>query len=306
LENSDKTNESTAPLCLGVDPSAIPSQPEKGAQAHEVVIVGTAHVSEKSVQEVTKAIEEMKPDIVAVELCPARYRALTGQEEEQEIKISEILSGGKIYYILVQWFLAYIQKRIGKEMGVKPGAEMLAQSMPKTGARVALVDRDVGLPFKLLVGHGICGQDQAILPDPAAFGWGEEELDIDSITKDDIVSQMISEFRKVSPSAANVLVDERDAYIAQNLVNLSKHGRVLAVVGAGHKEGISRHLAHPESIPAIEKLKEKPQKKITFAKVFGAAVTLLILGTIGLVLINAQSSQSILLAFGIWFLVTGG
>ncbi|HSD57578.1 MAG TPA: TraB/GumN family protein [Methanotrichaceae archaeon] len=310
MENSDKREESAAPLCLGLDQSASLGSPAQGAEAHEVVVVGTAHVSEKSVQEVTKAIEDMKPDIVAVELCPARYRAMTGQEEEQEIKISELLSGGKIYFVLVQWFLAYIQKRIGKEMGVRPGAEMLAaiEAAQKTGAKVALVDRDVGITIqRFWSAMGIVDKTKLIFAlIPAAFGWGEEELDIDSITQDDIVSQMISEFRKVSPSAANVLVDERDAYIAQNLVNLSKHGRVLAVVGAGHKEGIARHLAHPESIPAIEKLKEKPQKKITFAKVFGAAVTLLILGTIGLVLINAQSSQSILLAFGIWFLVTGG
>jgi pheromone shutdown protein TraB len=67
----------------------------------------------QSVQEVTKAVEEVSPDIVAVELCPARYRALTGQEEEKEIKISELLSGQEIYILLVQMFLAYIQKKIG-------------------------------------------------------------------------------------------------------------------------------------------------------------------------------------------------
>ena len=63
---------------------------------------------------------------MAVELCPARYRAITGQEEEKEIKISELLSGGKLYFFLVQMFLAYIQKKIGDRDGVKPGSEMLA------------------------------------------------------------------------------------------------------------------------------------------------------------------------------------
>ncbi len=298
---------------MGADPGLILGLPDASGEPHEVVIVGTAHVSEKSVQEVRAAIEEMKPDIVAVELCPARYRALTGQEEEKEIKISEMLSGGKLYFFLVQMFLAYIQKRIGQEMGVKPGSEMIAaiDAAQKTGARVALVDRDVGITIqRFWSAMGIVDKSRLIFAlIPAAMGWGEEELDIDSITQDDIVSQMISEFRKVSPSAANVLVDERDAYIARNLVNLSKQGRVLAVVGAGHKEGIARHLAHPESIPPIETLKEKPQKKITFARVFGAAVILLILATIGLVLyeaFKAQSVQSIILAFAIWFLVTGG
>jgi pheromone shutdown-related protein TraB len=263
------------------------------------------------VQEVISKIEEMRPDIVAVELCPARYRALIGQEVEKEIKISELLSGGKLFFFLVQLFLAYIQRKIGEELGVKPGSEMLAaiEAAKKAGARVALVDRDIGITIQRfwsamgffdkirLVGSLI----------PAALGWGdEEEIDIDSITQADIVSQMISEFRKISPGAANVLVDERDAFLARNLHLLSKQGRVLAVVGAGHREGILKHLEHPENIPTLEGLNEKPGKKITFVKIFGIVVSLLILATIGLVLITAQSSEIILQACVIWFVVTGG
>lgn len=308
MENTtEKIIEDGAPACLLVEPGENPA----GCESHEIIIVGTAHVSEKSVQEVISKIEEMRPDIVAVELCPARYRALIGQEVEKEIKISELLSGGKLFFFLVQLFLAYIQRKIGEELGVKPGSEMLAaiEAAKKAGARVALVDRDIGITIQRfwsamgffdkirLVGSLI----------PAALGWGdEEEIDIDSITQADIVSQMISEFRKISPGAANVLVDERDAFLARNLHLLSKQGRVLAVVGAGHREGILKHLEHPENIPTLEGLNEKPGKKITFVKIFGIVVSLLILATIGLVLITAQSSEIILQACVIWFVVTGG
>jgi pheromone shutdown-related protein TraB len=308
LENTtENTTEGDASYCRLVQPEEEPA----GLQSHEIIIVGTAHVSEKSVQEVISKIEETRPDIVAVELCPARYRALIGQEVEKEIKISELLSGGKLFFFLVQLFLAYIQRKMGEEMGVKPGSEMLAaiQAAKNAGARVALVDRDIGITIQRfwsamgffdkirLVGSLI----------PAALGWGdEEELDIDTITQDDIVTQMISEFRKISPGAANVLVDERDAFLARNLHLLSKQGRVLAVVGAGHREGILRHLQHPENIPALDVLNEKPGKKITAVKIFGIAVSLLILVTIGLVLITAQSSEVILQACVIWFVVTGG
>ena len=91
MENTtEKMKEDGAPTCLLVEPAENPA----GCESHEIIIVGTAHVSEKSVQEVISKIEEMRPDIVAVELCPARYRALIGQEVEKEIKISELLSGG--------------------------------------------------------------------------------------------------------------------------------------------------------------------------------------------------------------------
>ncbi|HWQ20516.1 MAG TPA: TraB/GumN family protein [Methanotrichaceae archaeon] len=291
---------------ISQEDGAAPSTPE----SHEVIIVGTAHVSEKSIQEVTQAIEESHPDIVAVELCQGRYRALTGQDEVEEIKISELLSGGKLYFLLVQWFMAYVQKKMGAELGVKPGSEMLAaiEAARKSGARVALVDRDVGITIqRFWSAMGFVDKVRLVWSMiPAALGFGGEEIDIDTITQEDVVSQLIDEFRKVSPSAAAVLVDERDAYIARNLYQLSKEGKVLAVVGAGHKGGITKYLANPESIPEIEALKEKPKKRITFAKVFGALVMLMILATFGLVIMKGHSSQNIGLAFAIWFLVTGG
>lgn len=309
MENLEEKKDEAVLPCQIVEPKAQLNLAE--GESHEIVIVGTAHVSEKSVQEVVSKIEEVRPDIVAVELCPARYRALTGQEEEKEIKISELLSGGKLYFFLVQLFLAYLQRKIGDEMGVKPGSEMLAaiETAKRTGARVALVDRDVGITIqRFWSAMGFWGKVKlAGSLIPAAIGWGgEEEIDIDNITQEDIVSQMIGEFRKISPGAANALVDERDAFLARNLILLSKQGRVLAVVGAGHREGISRHLAHPEDIPAMEGLVERPKKKITFVRVLGVLVSLFILAIVALVLIAAQSSQNGLLAVAIWFAATGG
>ncbi|MDM7933853.1 MAG: TraB/GumN family protein, partial [Methanothrix sp.] len=226
------------------------------------------------------------------------------------IRISELLSGGRLFFFLVQWVLAYMQRRIGDELGVKPGSEMLAaiEAAERTGARVALVDRDVGITIqRFWSSMGLLDKARLMWSMvPAALGWGKDEIDIDTITQEDIVSQMISEFRKVSPAAANVLIDERDAYLARNILSLSREGRVLAVVGAGHREGIIRRLADPGGIPPLEALQERPAGRITLARVIGAVVTLLILATIGLVAIKAQSSQSILLAFGIWFIVTGG
>ena len=307
MENTTETvREEATPAVELIQPAE-----QSGAESHEIVIVGTAHVSEKSVQEVVGKIEQLRPDIVAVELCLARYRAITGQEEEREIKISELLSGGKLYLLLVQWFLAYIQRKMGEEMGVKPGSEMLAaiEAAKKSGARVALVDRDISITIqRFWSAMSLLDKVRLVWSLlPAAFGRGEdEEIDIDSITQDDIVSQMISEFRKISPGAANVLVDERDAFLARNLYLLSKQGRVLAVVGAGHREGITRHLEHPEKIPAMERLNEKPGSKITLVKVLGVVFSLLILATIALVLITAQSSESMLEALLIWFVFTGG
>jgi len=281
---------------------------QKEGKKGEIVIVGTAHVSEKSVQEVTRAIEDLHPDVVAVELCNSRYRALTGQEETGEIQIKEILSGGKLYLLLVQWFLAYVQKKIGSDLGVKPGSEMIAaiEVAEKTGARVALVDRDIGVTIQRFWSAMSFVEKAKLVGSmiPAAFGKGEE-IDIDKVTEEDVVSAIIEEFREVSPGAAQVLIDERDAYIARNLIRLGNEGRVVAVVGAGHKEGITKYLANPEKIPLFENMTRISKRRISVPKLFGAALMLLVMVTIAAVLISGSSTENLFSALKIWFLVNG-
>ncbi|MDL5504045.1 MAG: TraB domain-containing protein, partial [Candidatus Methanoperedens sp.] len=91
-----------------------------------IIIVGTAHVSEKSIAEVNEVIEREKPDIVAVELDMARFQAIKGEEQVKDINVKDLLSEGKFYYFMLHWLLAYVQKKIGADTGVKPGAEMMA------------------------------------------------------------------------------------------------------------------------------------------------------------------------------------
>jgi len=299
LEDTDSKGAGEAELRL---------TPQSEEKRGEIVIVGTAHVSEKSVQEVTRAIEELHPDVVAVELCNSRYRALTGQEETGELQIKEILSGGKLYLLLVQWFLAYVQKKIGSDLGVKPGSEMIAaiEVAERTGAKVALVDRDIGVTIQRFWSAMSFVEKAKLVGSmiPAAFGKGEE-IDIDKVTEEDVVSQIIEEFRAVSPKAASVLIDERDAYIARNLIRLGREQRVLAVVGAGHKEGITKYLAHPEKIPPFENMARLSKKRVSVPKLFGAALMLLVVITIAAVLISGSSNESLFSALKIWFLVNG-
>ncbi|HEY9247023.1 MAG TPA: TraB/GumN family protein, partial [Candidatus Methanoperedens sp.] len=288
-----------------------------------VVIVGTAHVSGKSIEEVNKVIEKEKPDIVAIELDQGRYRALKGEEETREINISELLRGGKVYYFLLHWLLAYVQKKIGADTGVKPGAEMLSaiEMAEKNGARIALIDRDIQITLgrfwnrmsffeKLKLFFSLVG---------ASLGFGKEEIDINTVTQEDVVTQLVSELRKMAPSAASVLLDERDAFMARNLSEIGKEGTVVAVVGAGHREGIQKYLDAPNSIPSIDELSTLPKKKrfswfsimtIVFIGIAAGVLALLIvsggvsLSTILTALLYLFIAQGVLSAIGV--LIAGG
>jgi Uncharacterized homolog of PrgY (pheromone shutdown protein) len=122
------------------------SQSPDGHQAEsKIVLIGTAHVSEKSVEEVRSVIRSLKPDVVAVELCKGRFDSLEGNTQEEQVPIKDLLSGGKIYYYIIHWLLAHLQKKIGEDMGVRPGAEMLSamEEASDIGANIALIDRDI-------------------------------------------------------------------------------------------------------------------------------------------------------------------
>lgn len=275
-----------------------------------IVLVGTAHVSDKSVAEVNEVIEREKPDIVAVELDGARYRALKGEDEVREINIKELLSGGKFYHFIIHWLLAYVQKKIGADVGVKPGAEMISaiEKAEKINARVALIDRDIQLTLARFWNKMSFFEKLKLFGSLAAasLGSGAKDIDIEEVTNKDVVAQLIAELRKIAPSAASVLIDERDAFMARNLLEISKEGSVVAVVGAGHREGIQRYLDAPESIPRIDDLTSLPKKGFSWFKAATIAIVLTVIALLVLLVYSGGVSLSTLLTALLYLFVTQG
>src|SRR5674536_327678 len=186
---------------------------ESPDQPAQIIVVGTAHISEESIAEVQRTIEAERPDVVAVELDPGRYQALV-HPEQQEASIKEILSSGKLYQFLVHWLLAYVQNKLGSEVGVKPGSEMLSaiDAAKSVGASIAFVDRDINVTIARFWAKMRLVEELRMLIALLGLTTSDEEIDIKEITNDDTISQLVTELRQFSPNAAQVLVDERDAY----------------------------------------------------------------------------------------------
>jgi pheromone shutdown-related protein TraB len=277
---------------------------ESPDQPAEIIVVGTAHISEESIAEVRRTIEAERPDVVAVELDPGRYQALTNPEQ-QSASIKDILSSGKLYQFLVHWLLAYVQNKLGAEVGVKPGSEILSaiDAARSVGASVALVDRDINITIARFWAKMRLIEKLKMLIALLGIGTSDEEIDLDlkEITSDDTISQLVTELRQFSPNAAQVLVDERDAYLAGNLLKL--RGKIVAVVGAGHKEGIKHYLEHPELVPSLEDLNTVPKKRFNFTKIVGIAFLAIIIGLFALIFLSGAPLAVVLLAFGYWFVL---
>jgi len=184
----------------------------------EVVLVGTAHVSEKSAAEVRDAVREEDPDVVAVELDPRRYEKVKQQEDTT----------------------------YGGDMAAAVGAA------EERGVPVALIDRELGVTLRRFWDElSMVERVKAAGAVVAAFlGIGGVSVEeIDRAIEEDRIDGYVDELRDFSAGGARVIIDERDAYMASRLLELD--GKVVAVVGAGHEDGIRRYLENPDDIPDV-------------------------------------------------------
>ncbi|MEE6210306.1 TraB/GumN family protein [Salarchaeum sp. III] len=131
-----------------------------------------------------------------------------------------------------------------------------------------------------------------------------EELSMEDLTDTDVVSAMMEEFRRFSPRGAEALIDERDAYLAHNILALRQQGKdVLAVIGAGHVEGVKGYLDNPETLPPMESLQGREEKRFSIARFIGALMSVSVLLFFVLMAMSGLSTDILIEAFAVWFIV---
>jgi len=276
-----------------------------------IFLVGTAHISKESVDEVKTAIKEFKPDIVAVELCQRRYEAITKKDKWENTPVSSLLKSNNAYLMLAQIFLSSIQRKLGKEYGVEPGSEMIAamEEAKKQNLEVALVDRDISITLKRAWKKmGIREKFRLVWEFmKAILGYEEEELeelDLKELMKQDVISTMMEEFKEIAPSVATVLVHERDKYIAKKILDESKRGKIVAVVGAGHVQGIKKYLEMKKLNVDLKELEHVPKKRFSILKTLGYAVPIIFASLIIYLFLTGgwgRAADALLW----WFLING-
>jgi pheromone shutdown-related protein TraB len=222
----------------------------------EIHLLGTAHVSRKSVEEVRRTIDEIRPDSVCVELDRNRYEVLADDSRFGRIDLLAILAAGRAGLYLSSLLFAGFQKRIGDRLGVRPGAEMLAavEAAEQIGAGVVFADRDVQTTLmRCYRSLGFVEKAQVLfvlLMLPFAAGDVDEE-EIERLKKRETIGDVMTTFAEQMPSLKTPLIDERDRYLAASIVG-SPGRRVVAVVGAAHVPGIESRLDEDIDTAALD------------------------------------------------------
>ncbi len=206
------------------------------------VLVGTAHVSRESIQEVASIIESEKPGRVCVELDEGRYKSMTKTSSWESLDIGKVLREGKGFLLLANLALSSFQRRLGGDIGVKPGEEMLAavSAAERLGIPFSLCDREVQTTLRRAWGKsGLWGKSK-LLASLLSGVVSNEKLspeEVEKLKERDELDGMMRELADYMPSVKEVLIDERDRYLAAKIYGQAESS-VVAVVGAGHLDGL--------------------------------------------------------------------
>ena len=249
-------------------------------QDKEIILIGTAHVSRESAESVEQLIKEARPDTVSVELCQSRYQSITQKRQWQDSDLLKVIREKKAFLLLLNLMLAYFQKKIGKKFGITPGEEMIRaiKAAESTGAQIHLADRDIRITlsrvWRLM---SLWTKLKLLFQFTASVGDVDkiQEADIEKMKKADVLETLLSEIGEALPEVRQILIDERDQYLAYK-IRTAPGRKIVAVVGAGHVPGIQKYW---NSVIDLEKLEEMPPRG-KFTRVLKWIIPLIIIGII--------------------------
>jgi pheromone shutdown-related protein TraB len=270
----------------------------------DIYLVGTAHVSQKSVTEVIETIQALKPDTVAVELCPPRYQAMTRPDHWRQMDIVKVIKEKKALFLLAQLILSSFYRRLGQQLGVQPGAEMMAgiAEAKAIDAELVLADRPIDITLKRVWGYLGWWQKLKMIFHLLSGVIFSEEIDqemVEDMLEKDQLETLLTEFTAGFPEVKTRLIDERDIYLAQKL-RQAPGPCIVGVVGAGHIEGIVREIEKETLLdPILELPPKSPWMNIIKWAIPGLIIAMIIAGFF------QGGGQHTMESIYIWLLVNG-
>ena len=283
----------------------------------EILLVGTAHVSQTSVEEVAAIIEQEQPDRICIELDEGRMKSKTQKTSWESMDIRKVIKEGRGFFLLANTALASFQRRMGAQTGIKPGEEILKASdiAKERSIPLSLCDRDIQTTFKRAWAKSSLWNKCKLMATLLSAAFSNEEIsaeELEDLKKQDTLQAMMNEMAKELPTIKEVLIDERDQYLARSIFEAPGHRKV-AVIGAGHTSGVISTIAaldEGRDTPSLESLEDIPKGR-PVGKIVAYAIPLLIIAILAYGFLSTGWDQGLrmplliiaILAYG--FLSTG-
>lgn len=269
----------------------------------EIILIATAHVSQESVELVKKVIEEEKPDSVCIELDEGRYKNIQDPKAWEKTDIVQVIKSKRVGFLLANMALSSYQRKIAKKLKVPVGGEMIQgmESAKEVGANLVLADRNIQTTF-LRIWRKLGLWEKGKLLFSLLFSLDEEEEitdeELQNMLKQDMLESVLADMKKEFPKIGEILIHERDQYLATKIKE-APGKKIVAVLGGAHVPGIKKEIF--EEIDMDEISVVPPGKP--FVKVIGWLIPVLIIGIIiyGFTL----SAETGLQQIGSWILWNG-
>jgi pheromone shutdown-related protein TraB len=227
----------------------------------EVILIGTAHVSKLSVEQVKEVIDRERPDSVCIELDDQRYKSIMEGNKWREMDIFKVIKEKKATLLIMNLAISSFQNRLAKQFDTKPGQEMIQgiESAKEIGAELVLADRNIQITFSRIWGNvGVWGKAQLLTSIIYSIfnkdTISEEELE--KMKTQDTLNASLAEISEAFPRLKKPLIDERDQYLAQKIKEAPGE-KVVAVLGAAHVPGITKEIHNDQDLEALTKTKPK-------------------------------------------------
>ncbi|MDJ0855652.1 MAG: TraB/GumN family protein [Desulfobacterales bacterium] len=245
----------------------------------DIILIGTAHVSRESADLVRATIETEKPDTVCVELCESRWQSIQQKSRWRDMDIVKVVKEKKAFLLLSNLILASFQRRIADKMDIQPGQEMITaiETAEATGARTWLADRDIRTTLaRTWRSMSLWGKAKLLFQLLLSLGEVDDlkEADIEKMKQEDVLDALLNEIGASQPVIRNILIDERDRYLAQR-IKAAPGEKIVAVVGAGHVPGIRRYWEREFNLAELEVLPPKSSLSDALKWIIPAAIILL-------------------------------
>ncbi|RSL34720.1 TraB/GumN family protein [Salibacterium salarium] len=225
----------------------------------EIILIGTAHVSRHSAEEVQEVIESENPDTICVELDEQRYESIKNKNNWKDMDIFKVIKEKKATLLLMNLAISSFQKRTAQQFGIQSGQEMIQgiDSAEKLGANLVLADRNIQITFsRIWHGVGLWGKAKLLMQVIFSIFNKESitEEEMEKMKSQDMLQSMLDELTENFPKLKVPLIDERDQYLSQKIKDAPGE-KIVAVLGAAHVPGIKKEISHHHD---LSRLTEKP------------------------------------------------
>ena len=276
----------------------------------EIYLLGTAHVSKDSVTEVEALIQRENPDRVCIEIDSTRYKSLKEGQNWSSLNIYQVIRERKGFLLLANLVLTSFQRRLGVDLGVSPGEEMkkaieVAQEMD---IPFSFCDREIHVTLRRAWKKSRFWGKNKMLAALLSSIFTKEKLsqdDIEKLKKKSALQDMMEELAKYLPSVKEVLIDERDRYLATK-IKQAEGTKLVAVVGAGHMTGIVQWLQKLENGEVSDDLSdiESLPGKSPLSKIVPWIIPLIVVGVLAAGFLRSGWQEALSMLW-LWILVNG-